>query len=185
MKASSTLTLKQRAFVAQFVASRNATQAAVKAGYSPRTAGVMASRLLRNVQVSDAVAAEIKKRFAKFDINVDNVLQELAKLAFSNAQDYLQVQPDGTAIVDLSLLTRDQAAAITEVETAEFKGVGGAGGVRKGMKVKVKLADKRSALEALCKYALRLGDRLEITGKDGAPLIRPEVTLHIVDSPSS
>ncbi len=176
------LTLKQRLFVTAYVASRNATQAAIKAGYSAPTAASAGWRLLRKVEISEAIAEEIAKLFAKCEITVDNVLQEIAKLAFANMQDYIQVQPDGTALVDLSLLTREQAAAITELETTEYKGKANE---RESRKVRIKLGSKKEALDSLCKYALRLGDRLELTGTDGAPLIRPEVTLHIVDSPSS
>lgn len=170
---------KERLFVTHYLASLNATRAAIEAGYSKASARVLGHRLLTKVHISAAIEKSLANRLTKFEITTDNVLHEIAKLSFSNMADYIKVQADGTGYIDLSALTRDQAAALSEVETTEYiEGRGeNAADVRK---VKIKLADKGMNLERLCKYALKLGSRLEITGKDGAPLQPPKLVVNFI-----
>lgn len=96
--------------------------------------------------------AELQQKTArKLEITAEAVANELALLAFSNILDYVQVQDDGTAYVDLSRLTRDQAAAIQEITTEEvIEGAGDA--ARKVRKVRFRLASKKDALETLGKH---------------------------------
>lgn len=68
------LTARQKTFVAEYLVSLNATQAAIKAGYSKKTAEVQASRLLRNVQVATAVQKSMEKRAQRTEIDQDRVL---------------------------------------------------------------------------------------------------------------
>jgi len=57
----------------------------------------------------------MEKAGKRAEITAARVLEEMGLLAFYNAADYIKVDEDGTAIVDLSKLDRDQAAAIAEV----------------------------------------------------------------------
>jgi len=160
---------QRQLFVAHYLKHLNAKQAAIEAGYAPKSAEVTGCRLLSDAKVSAAITKASEKRLASLEVTADRVIEEIAKLSFANMADYIKVQADGTAYIHLSAMTRDQAAALSEVETTEYiEGRGeNAADVRK---VKIKLADKGMNLERLCKYALKLGTRLEVTGKDGAPL---------------
>lgn len=71
------LTPKQERFVSEYLIDLNATQAAIRAGYSVKTAQEQASRLLSNVMVADAVAAGARKHTAKAEITAQDVLQGL------------------------------------------------------------------------------------------------------------
>jgi phage terminase small subunit len=82
------LTSKQARFVSEYLIDHNATQAAIRAGYSPRTAQEQSSRLLSNVMVSSAVAAGQARQLAAIDLSATRVLEELRRVAFANAGDY-------------------------------------------------------------------------------------------------
>lgn len=68
------LTPKQRLFVAEYLVDLNATQAAIRAGYSKKTAKEQASRLLTNAHISDAIQKAFDKRIERTEIDADYVL---------------------------------------------------------------------------------------------------------------
>jgi phage terminase small subunit len=112
-------TPKQEMFIAEYLLDCNATQAAIRAGYSPKTANEQGARLLANVSVRQEIDRRLLKRTEKLEVTADAVISELAKMAFANMQDYITIQ-DGDAFVDLSKLTPDRAAAIQEVTVEEY-----------------------------------------------------------------
>lgn len=71
------LTDRQEAFVAEYLIDLNATQAAIRAGYSEKTAQEQGSRLLSKAMVSDAIAEGAKKRIRKAEITAQDVLEGL------------------------------------------------------------------------------------------------------------
>lgn len=73
------LTPKQQAFVDEYLVDLNATQAAIRAGYSVKTAHEQASRLLANVKVAEAVVDAKNARSERTKIDADWVLQRLAR----------------------------------------------------------------------------------------------------------
>jgi phage terminase small subunit len=81
------LTPRQAAFVREYLTDLNATQAAIRAGYSPNSAEVEGSRLLRNAQVLAAVNAGKEKRAAKLDLKAEDVLERLREIAFANPDE--------------------------------------------------------------------------------------------------
>jgi phage terminase small subunit len=161
------LTPKQAMFVREYLIDLNATKAAERAGYSKRTANAQGSRLLANVSVAAAISAKSQKRAEKLEITADRVLNELALLGFSNMMDFLNVSEGGAVTVDLSKLTRDQAAAIQEVTVEEYVERTGpeAEDVEKVKRTKFKLSDKRGSLELLGRYLKLFTDRVELDGK--------------------
>jgi len=109
------LTPKQQRFVEEYLIDLNATQAAIRAGYSEKTAEVQGCRLLTIAKIGLAVREAMEKRSARTEITADRVLQEYAKLGFANMADY--ITGDGAMrTLDLSALTRDQAAAIKKIK---------------------------------------------------------------------
>lgn len=169
------LTPKQARFVAEYLVDLNATQAAIRAGYSAKTAEQQGSRLLRNVQVRKEVDRRQGKLAERYEVTQERIIAELAKLGFANMQDYMRASPDGDPYLDFSALTREQAAALTEVTVEDFKD-GRGEDARDVRRVKFKLADKRAALVDLGKYLGIFKDRVEHTGANGGPIQTEDVT---------
>jgi phage terminase small subunit len=82
------LTAKQQRFVQEYLVDLNATQAAVRAGYSPKTGREIASRMLTNVNIQAALSEAIAARVQRTEITQDRVLREIALLAHSDIRDY-------------------------------------------------------------------------------------------------
>lgn len=158
------LTPKQVLFVAEYQIDTNATKAAVRAGYSPKTAKSQGQRLLTNVDVKAAIDKKLEKREQRLDITADRVLQELAKSGFANMLDYMTLTKDGEAFVDFSKLTRDQAAAIQEITVEEY--VEGKGDDSRNVKrTKFKLMDKNGSLQMLGRHFKMFTDKVEHSGE--------------------
>lgn len=90
----------------------------------------------------------------------ENVLEELGKLGFANMTDFVVLQADGTPQFDMSGLSREQAAAIQEMTIDTYMD-GRDDDAREVKSVKVKLAPKLGALEALGKHFKLFTDVLE------------------------
>lgn len=142
------LTPRQSIFVHEYLVDLNATQAAIRAGYSAKTAEVQGPRLLGNVRIAAEIQKGMDRRAARVDIKADQVLAEVARLAFANMLDFIKPTADGGAVVDLSKLSREQAAAIQEVTVDQYmEGSGEA--AREVKRIRFKLADKKGSLELL------------------------------------
>ncbi len=169
------MTPKQQRFVAEYLVDLNATQAAIRAGYSAKTADVQGPRLLGNVGVASAIAAARARLASKHDVTLDRIVSELAKIGFANMSDFMRVGANGDPYLDFSSLTREQTAALAEVTVEDF--VDGRGEDARDVKrVKFKLWDKRAALVDLGKHLGIFIERHEHTGKDGGPMEHRDVT---------
>ena len=149
------LTPKQARFCEEYMIDLNGTQAAIRAGYSPKTAQEQSSRLLSNVMVKGKIDELQKDRSKRTEIEADRVIKELALIGFANMLDYISIE-DGVARIDLSRLSPDQAAAIHEIKTEHMES---------GQRTKIKLADK---LRALTKLGEHLGIFSQMQKHDGA-----------------
>ncbi len=145
------LTPKQKLFCKYYLISLNATDAAIKAGYSKKTAQEQSSRLLSNVMVQKYLQSEQNKRAEKLEITADRVISEIAKLAFANTTDILEITDHGVVIKDLTKLDTTCIASAEEVFDKE--------GIRLG--VKVKLHDKTKNLELLGRHLGLFKDKVE------------------------
>lgn len=159
------LTPKQQRFVDEYLLDLNATQAAIRAGYSAKTAYSVGSENLRKPEVVSAIAERQNKLAETYEVTRERIIAELAKIGFANMQDYMRVGSDGDPYLDFSALTRDQAAALAEVTVEDFKD-GRGDDARDVRRVKFKLHDKRGALVDLGKHLGMFIDRSEV-GKPG------------------
>ncbi len=137
------MTPKQQRFVEEYLVDLNATQAAIRAGYSAKGATVRGSELLANRNVANAISAGQKSRSKRLEIDADRVVQEFAKVGFANAGDYFDWGPDGITVRSKDDLTPEQQAAVAEVSetTTEHGGT-----------IRVKLHNKLDALEKLGRH---------------------------------
>lgn len=84
------LTDRQRRFVDEYLLDLNATQAAIRSGYSAKTASSQGERLLRNVEVARAVAAAMEERSVRTRLNQDRVLLELGRIAMADTGELVE-----------------------------------------------------------------------------------------------
>lgn len=169
------LTAKQRRFVEEYLVDLNATQAAIRAKYSKKTARQMGDENLSKPDIAAAIQKAEQARSKRTEITQDAVLQELAKIGFANMQDYMRVGADGDPYLDFSNLTRDQAAALIEVTVEDFK-EGRGEDSRDVRRVKFKLGDKKSALVDIGRHLGMFKDRIEHSGPNGLPLQFADMT---------
>ena len=140
-----TLNPKQKRFVEEYLIDLNGRQAAIRAGYSPKTADVQASRLLRNAKVQKAIEAAMYARSKRTEVSADRVVEELARIAFANMRDYW---PRPGETIDLHRLDQDRTAAVEEFTVVEA--VDTAGVLRR--RTRLKLHDKIAALTSLARH---------------------------------
>jgi phage terminase small subunit len=88
------LTPKQSRFIQEYLIDLNATQAAIRAGYSKKTAEVQGSVLLRNLKVADAVSKAQAKTADRVEITKERWLAELALVYFADMQNFVDVDPN-------------------------------------------------------------------------------------------
>ncbi|MEB2275881.1 terminase small subunit [Bacillus sp. ILBB4] len=86
------LTPKQKRFVEEYLVDLNATQAAIRAGYSEKTAEAIGHENLRKPKIKMFIDEALKTRAHRAEISADKVLQELAAIAFANATDVVNVK---------------------------------------------------------------------------------------------
>ena len=146
------LTDKQAAFVAEYLVDLNATQSAIRAGYSERTAYRIGAELLQKTSVAEAIAAGQAKRAQRVEITADRVVAELAKIAFADPRDLMEWGPNGVRLKDSADLTEEQAASVAEVSETTTKD---------GGSLRLKKHDKVKALELLGRHMGMFKDKME------------------------
>jgi phage terminase small subunit len=160
------LSNKQQAFIAQYLVDSNATQAAIRAGYSKKTAYTIGAENLRKPQIRDAIAKARAPVLEKARITGARVLEELAAIAFVRLGDYVNERGE----LEIVRLAREQPAAIAEL-TAEVLDIEVAR-KRKTTTIKrrVKVHDKNEALRDL-------GRHFKLFATDVAPRDVPKTDL--------
>jgi phage terminase small subunit len=160
------LTAKQQVFVAEYLIDLNATQAAIRAGYSEKTAPQQGARLFINVKVQTALQDAMKAREGRTEITQDRVLQEYAKLAFLDPRRFYD---DAGSLIAVNMLDADVAAALVGVEVLESRDPeGGPSNVTK----KIKFVDKKGALDSIARHLGMFKDKLEHSGEVKTPELR-------------
>ena len=157
----SKVALRYRKFAQEYVIDLNATRAAKAAGYSQSTASSKALQLLRIGKVRKLIDEFNTQRASRTGVTADRVVEELARLAFSNMQDFVSVDEDGKPQgIDMSKLSRDQFAAVQEIRE-DTTGGAGDGERRLILRTTLKLADKTKNLELLGRHLKMFTDKVE------------------------
>jgi len=146
LKSVAKLAPKHAIFVAEYLVDLSAKRAA-------SVAGVSAQNVMQREDVQQAIANLMAQKVARLEVSADTVVRELSRVGFANMLDYVEVQEDGSARLNLRRLTRDQAAAIVEVTTDSI----GSGKEARITRCKIKLADKMPALLALGRHLQMAG----------------------------
>lgn len=158
------LSAKQALFVQEYLVDLNATQAAIRAGYSEDTAKQIGSENLSKPDLQEAIQQAMDLRAARVGITADRVLVELAKLGFADVRNMFT---DADQLKSIKDLPDDIAAAVQAVEVVTRPdGVDENGNKQVEFVNKIKLADKKGALELLGKHLKLFSDRTELDLSD-------------------
>jgi len=136
---------KQRRFVEEYMVDLNATQAAIRAGYSLNTAHSIGSENLTKPEIQKAIQEKQKELSEATNISAKRILEEYAKIAFSDVRELFT--PDNN-LYDIRQLDDSTAGAISSVEIDALN----VQGMQVGETKKVKMYNKLTALEALGKH---------------------------------
>lgn len=154
------LTPKQQRFVAEYPIDLNATQAAVRAGYSPRTANKIGAQLLAKPLVAKALQEALEARAARVQVKADDVLRELLRIATVDVREAFDDDGNLKAVKDLP---EDVARAIAGIDVDELWQGRGEEREQIGVTRKVRFWDKPRALELLGKHLKLFVEKVEVS----------------------
>lgn len=162
-------TPRQERFCEEYIIDLNGKKAAERAGFSKKTAEVIAYQLLQKPLVKARIKELIDKRTKATQATAEDVLRELSGILKVNMLDFCTIGDDGFPYVDMSAITREQGALIQSVDVDHYIEEDGKNG-KTIKKVKVKFWDKMKAADLLGKYHKLFIDRVEVGGPDGKPI---------------
>ena len=138
---------------------KNGTNAAIRAGYTTKSARITAAKLLAIANIQDAIAEAEDIKAKVGTITIERVLEEYRRLAYASVVDMVTVKGSWVYIKDTDDLSIEQQAAISEIQQTKD-------GVR------VKFHDKTKALESLARYLGMFNDKLKIEHEGLQPIIQ-------------
>jgi phage terminase small subunit len=144
------VTSKQTRFVHEYLIDLNATQAAIRAGYSAKTARSIGSDNLTKPDIQQALAKRKAQQLTRADVNADKVLTGLARIAFSDPR---QLFDENGKLLDVTNWPEDVAGAVSRFDIP-----------KDGEGIKIRFNDRVRALEMLAKH-LRLLSDVTVTAK--------------------
>lgn len=173
----------QDRFVDEWLIDFNGTQAAIRAGYSERSARSIAGRLLTKDNIQAEISRRQKDLQRRTEISQDRVVKELARIAFADTADYVQVETRiinrGEVKVPIELVVHKETAELSADQRAAIASIKqGAHGVE------VKLHDKIKALELLGRHIGMFNDKLEVKAIVDNPFagLSTEELRNVIDS---
>lgn len=162
-------TTKQVKFCQKYIETGNSTEAAIFAGYSKKTAHSQGSRLLENVKIKAYLESIWNKAAEKEGITATKIIDELAKIGFSDIKNYLKYNNRAIVLIDSNKLTQVQSGAISEIKMTE---------TAYGRNVSLKLYNKVEALEKIAKMMGLITEKHDHTTKGES--INPLTAIPIV-----
>lgn len=162
------LTPKQEAFVREYLLDLNATQAAIRAGYSAKTAKTIGPRLLENVGVQEAITAGRMKTAERLELTREAVIRQYQRIGFSDPRKMFDANGQLKPITELD----DDTAAAIQAFDVEMKATINEDGEPVSLPVaKIKIADRKTALDSIMKaQGWNLPDQVEVAGKGGGAI---------------
>ena len=180
------LTPKQKMFCLEYLVDLNAKQAAIRAGYSEKTAKIIACQNLTKLNLQEYIQKLMKEREEKTSKNGLDVIEELIKIGFADITQYAEITTKLISLGKRKIKGRmqevfDHRQFIRLKDTDEWTETTAIQELssNKDGTLKIKLYDKRSALTDLGKHFGLIKDLHEHTGKDGKP-IQTELTTKVI-----
>lgn len=155
------LSVFQQRFVKEYMVDYCARDAIVRAGYKGDNSGTRGSNMLRNKRVRAKIAKEQEKMSKKLEITQERILHEYEKIAFANVRDVVEWDKNKLTLKKSSTLSEDTSAAIEEVSITNNRG---------SKAVKVRMHDKKGALDSLARHLGLFNDKIELRGSNNKPI---------------
>jgi len=156
------LTAKQKRFIEEYLIDLNATQAAIRAGYSPDTAYSIGNENLKKPEIRARIDKALAERSKRTGINAERVLIELARIALINPGKVINFD-EATVKAEA---TEDDLAAIQSVKVKTIPTEDG-----EIVEREVKLYDKNKALELLGKHLGMFTDKLNVNAEMSVKIV--------------
>lgn len=158
---------RQRCFVEQFLLDPCAGRAARRAGYSPKTADRLGSRLLKNVEVAAAAKQAQEERAKRTKVDADRVVEELASVAFSRMGDFYD--KDSGRLLTVTEMRPEAQARLSSIKVLREKTHTTTDGVTETSvhesTLQIKLWDKLRSLELLGRHLGMFKDQVQHSGE--------------------
>ncbi len=178
--------VRHERFAQEVAQGKTLTEAYVLAGYVDDRAN--ACHLQQNTTVKDRIRELTADAAVRAGVSVERVLTELAKIGFASMADFVTIQEDGEAVVDLTRVSPAKMAAISEITTERVGDI---------KRTKLKLLDKKGALVDLGRHLGMFTDKSEttlsfipvqLTGEDVSSIragssVRPPITISTPSAP--
>lgn len=160
---------KQQLFLTEYLIDMNATQAAIRAGYSEHSAYSCGQRMLKNVEIQAAIQQKLNDSAMKSD----EILQKLTEIARADMGDFLDVSSMAFQLDLNKAKEQDKLKLIKKIK--QFTVIkNGKDGDEENTRIEFELLDQLRALELLGKYRKLFIDRTDITS-GGEPLVNQEI----------
>jgi phage terminase small subunit len=161
------LTPKQKRFIEEYLIDLNGTQAAIRAGYSEKTAMEQGYQLLQKTSVQNAIQNAMIERSKRTEITQDRVLQELAKVGFADIKNFLSFNTDLTTVGYDNKGNRitDYVHVVQLKDSEEIDGAVISEVSLKDGQLKFKLHDKMKALQDIGRHLGMFVDKSEVNLK--------------------
>lgn len=147
------MTKKQKRFCEEYLIDLNATQAAIRAGYSPESARQSGADNMKNPYIRARIEKAMAERSRRTGVNAERVVLELAKVAFVNVGNVIDAT-DATLKEDAA---PEDLAAIQSIKVKDMGDM--------GIEREIRMADKLKALELLGRHLGMFNDKMRLDAK--------------------
>ena len=168
MPTTKTLTAKQERFCQEYLIDLNCTQAAIRAGYSIKTAGQIGEQNYKKLEIQKRIQELQAKREKRTEITADKVLKELATIGFANVTDFVKVEKRTYMATDLldpeaePVEKEYKAVDVFETDAIAPDKIPALASIKQGKDgIEVKMHDKVKALELMAKHLGMFTEKVE------------------------
>ncbi len=157
------MTAKQRLFVAEYLKDLNATQAAIRAGYSEKTARQIGEENLSKPVIRKMIDEAMQQRSERTEITQDRVLKALAAIGFGDIRSLFD---SGGSFKNITELSAEEAALLAGFDLSILKARDDDTPFEETVK-RIKVNDRLRALEMIGRHLNMFTDKLDVNFSDG------------------
>ncbi len=171
------MTPKQARFVEEYLVDMNATQAAIRAGYSIKTACAIGGENLRKPIIAAAIVEGRKDLADRTGVTQERIIEEYRRIAFADLRDLFTWDEERCVFVASGELTEERSAVISGVKARTVTYTDKDGGSTERIELELKTYDKLKALNDLARHLGMFVERFG--GPNGEPLPAPNINVYL------